>query len=219
MWFVSSVEFSDRYSDADIYPTQCIYGKLTAQKRFAIHVTMQDAETWECIKLVNKSWDWGNLQQELEEYNPYGYVRLNNDDFVVVTVDRFSAVFASNVKSVEMFGSTDDVALGDVLGDLHPSVELIGQDLTMVQYPTMAWNYPPHLSKLVFSLFHVMCLFEKGWYDERLYLRTARHKWYRIEFDDYKKARALVSKAVVNGCNPIAEFDLVRPSLIVKGAY
>lgn len=217
MWYVASIGSSDRYNDAEMYATHCVFGSECNQKRFAFDIVLVDSESGETAEIVDKSWEWGSLRVKLEWYNPYGFIAMNDDDFLLVTVDALSVRFASLVKSVCVVSDIHDNRLSRLLCSLTPEVRILGEDRPVVEYPTVHWDFPPYLKRLAFSLFHIVCFLDKGWFDGKYYLRASNSSWYCIEFADYHKARALISKSVFSGCNPIAGFSVSRPSLVIAG--
>lgn len=192
MWYIKEIKYRDRAARdrTPVEITSLSYDRASGVYT-TVWLTLCDSETG-AIKVVS-SLDFDNLPALIGSKRPYGWIDIysRTTDFMFIVVDEYSWKFLDYVDSVR---EVEHCPVGNLLFSLGQFLDDVNSLIavkTLVGYG--------------FPLFQIICGLPAGWYGEHYYI-CSWWRFFEITFNDYVRARILVSKALVSGYNPFRDF-------------
>ena len=209
MWVIRRIGFTTVDGEIDFVPYYIAseYGLNS----FYTSIWLENTKTGEEI-IVDNGQDGSDLVDIVKKYSPYGYVPMHENardmkiGHSIVCVDDLSLQFLEYVDSVSSQFSPETPALRAFTSSLKGSFYHIDVNRTLFKCNIA--------STCLCTLFEAMLFCPDGWFGDEFFLYTRRVVgWsfrqsdlvYRVKFNNVKKAKRLITKALVSGMNPISE--------------
>ena len=192
------------FDNFDVLEPPCVYYCEDFRKRGNLVVRILDTDSDWTHEVYSMHRAWGEFEEELARFNPYGYVpkclELGRQNSVLVVIDELSLKFLEYVESIEPVRPSSDMRLLRFLRSLQIDFMFCDDMKSLADVNPHAWR------TLAFPLFQCLCFSGEGWYGDNIYINTVWDKkvsWHKVVFNDVTKVRSLFAKAAIQGYDPI----------------
>ena len=212
MWVVKRIGFIQQ-NGKTIYSTfQFMSSPVLNTSNTVVHLSESVSGDMEVLYSRDKQ----NYLSKLKSLHPYGFVDNNvglsavTQENNLVVIDDLSLQFLGYVDSVDEVYVSDSDSKHGFVANLASSFVGLDSELSLFVVDT--------LDRCACTLFHAICFCSTGWLGDEFYLYSRRmldpagrgldyaDVVYRVRFCDVVGAKRLLTKAVVNGINPVRDF-------------
>lgn len=211
MWYIESVfsRGTDGHSVAHEEP--CIFSDPNFRQDNDIFVKLRDSETNILVRLTGECGKWDRFNDLLLHYDPYGLTRVDCARYMLTAIDKMSLSFLDLIEDIKIVTPVLHSELWEMMSKYRMSFFFWDAEKTIVDCPSRLGSV-----RYTFPIFQVICFMQRGWLDDKFYLRATDGDAIEVSFVNAPKARALIGKAAMNHRSMLIKWSRIKDDLFIR---